>query len=418
MEKPSINVPDRHQLYEEVWATPISRLCKQYGLTSYGLRKLCVQLQVPLPRQGHWERIAAGHHAERPDLPVEIIPSPGKSPSASNRRTKRVVKAEIVQEMDAPAPSALPNLPKLPKRLHPVVETLWQLLKGPFDEAIISRKRFDWEQRHPGRDYPDRGAFYLPWQSFCDRGQILADTHRKFAFRVSLPSCERALKLLDVVCREAEGKGYRPSMTEGNARIQLEMDGAYVYLRLTEKREAGTRKKINSWNNSVSHVKTLTPTGLLTMGIGQLGWGETTIGDQSDELLEQQLDAIFKIVASRYERSVKEAAKRKQRDIDFAGAEARRLEHEQLQREARQRAEQELAKRNALIREAEDWKRSCEIRSYLSVLDSRMIEGGVTASDYATWRSWATGVADDLDPSEKRVASPEAPPDQEKGDSV
>lgn len=335
MEKSSVNVPDRHPLYEEVWTTLISRLCKQYGLTNYGLRKLCVQLQVPVPKQGHWERIAAGHPVVRPDFQAETVPSSSKSSTTSNRRAKRVVKTDIVQEMEALASSALPNLPRLPKRLHPVVETLWQLLKGPFDEAIISRKRFDWEQRHPGRDYPDRGTFYLPWQSFCDRGQILADTHRKFAFRVSLPCCERALKLLDVVCREAEGKSYRPSMAEGNARIQLEMEGAYVHLRLTEKREAGTRKKMNSWNNSVSHVKTLTPTRLLTMGIGQLGWGEATIGDQSDEPPEQQLDVIFKIVASRYEQSVNDVAKRKQRNIDFAEVKARRLECGQSQREAR-----------------------------------------------------------------------------------
>lgn len=149
-----------------------------------------------------------------------------------------------------------------------------------------------------------------------------------------------------------------------------------------------------------------------------MGWGETTISDRSEEPLEQQLGAIFKIVASRYERSVKEAAQRKQRDIDFAEAKARRLVYEQLQREARQRAEQELAKRNTLIREAEEWKRSCEIRSYLDMLDSRMIEGGVTASDYVDWRRWAASVAEDLDPSEKRVASPVAPPSQEEGDST
>lgn len=247
MKKSLLNVPGRDQLYEEVWKTPISRLCKQYGLTSYGLRKLCIQLQVPLPRQGHWERVAAGHHVECPDLPAEIVSSLGNPPiTSSRRRMKRIVKTEIVPDVDAPALSTLPSRPKIPKRLHPVVETLWQLLREQVDEAISSRKRFDWEQRHPGRDYPYPGAFYLPWQSFCDRGQILADTHRKFAFRVSLPSCERALKLLDVVCREAEDKGYSLSMAKGNARIQLEMNETYVYLRVTEKQEAGTRKEINS----------------------------------------------------------------------------------------------------------------------------------------------------------------------------
>ncbi len=412
----SFDSTDRHQLYEAAWQIPISRLCKQYGLTSYGLRKLCEQLQVPLPKQGYWERIAAGHHVDRPDLLPMINPAPGKSPSPLTRRTKRTSTAVITSDADAVAHGVFPSVPKFPERLHPVVETLWRLLKGPVDEAIGSKKRFDWEQRHPGRDYPHERTFYLPWQAFCDRGQILAQTYKKFAIRVSLSACERALKLLDLVCREAENNGYRLSMAEDNARIQLEREGTYVYVRLAEKQEAGTRREVRSWNNSVSHVKTLTPTGRFTIGIEQMGWGETTISDRIEEPLEQQLDAIFKVVASRYERSRKHVAEWKQRDIDSAEAASRRAAYEQLQREAKQRAEQELARRDALIQEVGDWKRSCEIRSYLAMLDSRREKGGATAAGYADWRKWAGSVADDLDLSKQRVALPESPPSETEGD--
>lgn len=201
-------------------------------------------------------------------------------------------------------------------------------------------------------------------------------------------------------------------MAEENARIQLAREGTYVYVRLTEKQEAGIRREFRSWSNSVSHVKTLTPTGRFTIGIEQMGWGETTISDRTEEPLEQQLDAIFKVVASRYERSRKHVAEWKQRDIDSAEAASRRAAYEQLQREAKQRAEQELAKRDALIQEVGDWKRSCEIRSYLAVLDSRLDKGGATAADYADWRKWAASVADDLDLSKKRVVSPESRPSE------
>ncbi|WP_152985758.1 hypothetical protein [Bordetella bronchiseptica] len=411
-----VDINDRHQLYEAIWTTPVSRLCKQYGLTSYRLRKLCTQLQVPLPKQGYWARIAAGHQVSRPDLPPMINSAPGKSSASLTRRVKRALTSVVATDADASPQSTFPVLPKFPERLHPVVETLWEGLKGAFNEAISSRKRFDWEQRHPGRDYPYQRTFSLPWQAFCDRGQILAETHRKFALRVSLPSCERALKLLDVVCREAENNGYSLSMAKGCARIQLERQGANVYLRLTEKQEAGTRTEIHSWENSVSHVKTLTPTGRLTIGIEQMGWGETTISDRTEAPLEQQLDAIFKVVASRYERSLKHVAEWKQRDIDSAEAASRRAAYEQLQREAKQRAEQELARRDALIQEVGDWKRSCEIRSYLAMLDNRKDKGGAAAAGYADWRNWAASVANDLDRSKKRVALPESPPSEPQED--
>lgn len=59
----------REKLFDEVWATPISRLCKAYGLSDQGLRKACVKLQIPLPTRGHWAKIAAGHVLAKPALP-------------------------------------------------------------------------------------------------------------------------------------------------------------------------------------------------------------------------------------------------------------------------------------------------------------------------------------------------------------
>jgi hypothetical protein len=59
----------REKLFDEVWATPISRLCKSYGLSDQGLRKACVKLHIPLPTRGHWAKIAAGHVLVKPVLP-------------------------------------------------------------------------------------------------------------------------------------------------------------------------------------------------------------------------------------------------------------------------------------------------------------------------------------------------------------
>lgn len=43
---------------------------KHYGVSDVALRKMCLQLDVPVPRRGHWNRVAAGHEIMRPTLPA------------------------------------------------------------------------------------------------------------------------------------------------------------------------------------------------------------------------------------------------------------------------------------------------------------------------------------------------------------
>ena len=53
---------ERQQLFDEVWATPVAKLAKGYGLSDVGLRKICVTLDVrrdvlrKLQRRGHSSR--------------------------------------------------------------------------------------------------------------------------------------------------------------------------------------------------------------------------------------------------------------------------------------------------------------------------------------------------------------------------
>lgn len=47
----------RKELYDLVWSEPILTLSKKYEITGSGLRKICVKMNVPLPKTGHWQRI-------------------------------------------------------------------------------------------------------------------------------------------------------------------------------------------------------------------------------------------------------------------------------------------------------------------------------------------------------------------------
>ena len=50
-------VIERDELYRQVWTTPMTKLCQEYGLSDNGLRKICKALSVPTPRAGHWMKL-------------------------------------------------------------------------------------------------------------------------------------------------------------------------------------------------------------------------------------------------------------------------------------------------------------------------------------------------------------------------
>jgi hypothetical protein len=50
----------RETLHDEVWAQPMQKLSKKYGISDVGLAKVCRKLGVPLPGLGYWAKKAAG----------------------------------------------------------------------------------------------------------------------------------------------------------------------------------------------------------------------------------------------------------------------------------------------------------------------------------------------------------------------
>jgi hypothetical protein len=57
----------RDELYEKVWAQPVSVVAKEYGISDVGLAKMCRRLEVPIPGLGYWAKKQHGK-------PVEQIP--------------------------------------------------------------------------------------------------------------------------------------------------------------------------------------------------------------------------------------------------------------------------------------------------------------------------------------------------------
>lgn len=60
----------REQLYQEVWAEPMTTVALKYKVSSSFLARVCTALNVPRPARGYWAMLAAGKKMTRPPLPV------------------------------------------------------------------------------------------------------------------------------------------------------------------------------------------------------------------------------------------------------------------------------------------------------------------------------------------------------------
>ena len=50
----------RKDLYDLVWSDSLTALSKKYNISDNSLRKVCKRMDIPLPDQGHWNKIKAG----------------------------------------------------------------------------------------------------------------------------------------------------------------------------------------------------------------------------------------------------------------------------------------------------------------------------------------------------------------------
>lgn len=59
----------REQLYEDVWAEPMTTVALKYEVSSSFLARICTRLNVPRPQRGYWAMYATGKRPKQPPLP-------------------------------------------------------------------------------------------------------------------------------------------------------------------------------------------------------------------------------------------------------------------------------------------------------------------------------------------------------------
>lgn len=389
---------DRQRLFDEMWTTPMLHLAPKYGMSGPALRKVCVQLGVPVPQRGHWARLAAGHEMLRPPLPRLDMEKDDALSSTKRLAAKAPVDREAVEAGVTASTAEQWSSALRPSTFHPLVRNLVVAYEKAGAEALQMKARHDWETGHPGKKYRGAVPQFGEWTYFADAGQMLLKTHRRSVLRVSLGTYRRALTILDAVVRGLELRGYDVELEGGSERLRGTRSEVHISIRLSERLEQGFRIDNESWRAEPGNVKTFQPTGRLTLAIKQMGWGEVLICDRQQGRLEEEWDIVWATMERQHQRSLVT----RQRWID---EKTEREESERIERERRlaaeramRLAEEEEERRAALISEARDWETARLLRSYLAHLDLRDT-GCAVPGDALAWRAWAMSVADEIDPS-------------------
>ncbi|MDQ0140961.1 hypothetical protein [Cupriavidus necator] len=357
-------------------------------------------------------RLESGYSVERPPLPEMM---------ARETRVKKVGRPRKVHPRlahKAPLPSRPASEPQQvfvdppePKHWHPVLSKVRTELAAEAKNAAQLKAKHDWEQAHPGKQYPSRERIWGSWEYFCDAGQLLGERHRKSPVRLSLNHHRRGLVILNMLCERAGSEGYEVRASDDGSRIQFVKAQAHIDIRVSEKLEVSSRSEVNSWDKSTRQIRRLLPTGRLAVFVEQQGLGHTEVVDRPGQPLEERMDEIARAMTRRYEGSLAAIARWAEQKRVYKEQQARREEEERRRKEMERLAEEERVRRVALVAEAENWQKADLLRRYVASLDARIKAGGqlANADEYPHWREWALQVAHELDSSLARVGTPGAP---------
>ena len=95
----------RELLYDQVGATPMSRLAPKYGLSDVGLKKACTRHKILTPPPGYWAKKANGKRVVRTPLPaaggdpsplISLLHDPYPRPRARQPASCPVTDPELV----------------------------------------------------------------------------------------------------------------------------------------------------------------------------------------------------------------------------------------------------------------------------------------------------------------------------------
>ena len=349
-------VLSRKELYDLVWSQPILTLSKKYDITGSGLRKICVKMNVPLPKAGHWQRI---QHKK----PVSVKPLPSQYSGetqielilrADDKVPKKDIKEIVIKQVKKGGIKRRSEF-RVPSQL-----------KNP-DPLIVTAKN-SLTNANPG------------YSRF--RGTV-STRDDQINIRVAPSNIGRALRFMDAFIKLLKSRSYS---------IKVRYRKTYVVVK-NQEMEISLKEKLktiqvieNNWKRNDYE-----PTGILAFRLEGSYPKEWKDGQAP---LEKQLSTILEKLEKKAEQLNIEEIEREKRYQEH-------LEKQRIEKEIKERKEQEEKAFTNLLDQAQKWQQAKILRAYISEVETKAIEGESLTDELKSWLIWAKQRAEEYDPLTK-----------------
>ncbi|MFL9897902.1 hypothetical protein PQR71_06970 [Paraburkholderia fungorum] len=375
----------RQQLYELIWASPISTLAKSVGVSNVGLAKACREGDIPLPPRGHWAKLHAGQRVIRPSLPP-------RGPGVSDRVNVGSGRPQLFRpdgtDDGAKLEHALPEPPIYDETLETVEERIRQALPAKFRyvhaldnlHPLIARLLREDDERCTAiakSGYPKDEPLFQ--SRFEQRRLIFLSNLFKF------------LASLDVHATVRGREARELSLQVGCQYVELKVERLET-LRPRKGRVAGisgeamaVEIRVARWKHNESEERLL--------------WRDGDTGKLEDQMREIAV-ALVLTGERQYRKALQFSYEWDRLYIDERLEKACRAGEAAEAGKREERAQAELDRVGRLLAQVNAYRQAQQIREYVGTVQAspHATQGRSFDGEREAWTRWALAVADDLDP--------------------
>jgi len=389
----------RKELFDKAWELPMTKLAKEFGCSDVGLRKACVKNQIPLPPQGHWQKLSYGKGFTKPKLPlpdfnpdISIDPQAVKIAKKAHQETVEV--EATVKTITNPQITIAKNL----NNPHPLIS---QALKTAEDykRCLTIARKVGWgsyyklnSKDHPPHD--DNGKLrYSEWDG-C------------IPMSVSFATLDRALRILDPLLKALELNGFKihiPKTSQYERKnLLFEKDGEKLEIFV---REGYTRVSISTKLRTIAekfdlrcHEKENFANGMLNIEVKIQGhYRSETFKDLKKVSLEEQMDLLFQHMLDAPQKIKDRRAEQKREEDERRDRQVIRSFNENIIKSQQKQYEYALV-------EVRLHKQHLELKEYIKLLEGQISEFSDKERKLGNfWVKIVRKYAEEADPLKKRL---------------
>jgi hypothetical protein len=364
----------RSELYEKVWAKPMTQLAVELGISDVGLAKACRRHAVPAPPRGYWAKLRAGQKPPQTPLPTPELdvrvdfattdPEERARQKADEQRRQETVKAAAQKAVRVAPVRFAPDL----DGAHPLVKATQRYCERiPKLVEQFKRKGFQgWSTTKPEDRPPheERGRYLLLRKGLLDVTASLECMDWVLRFHATVFKGLTEGGML-IAFREAQAAERRGGPERGPAveakfkgeTFTIKFSQGYRRIQLDAAEVAKVRKE-QSWARDFE----FRPSEKLTFSITGNVYGVEKVWQGTQQKLEGLVDEI---VRSAFELVPLQVELRKQREAAAKRAEEAAEVRAKAERRASARAEQlkqafSMAEAEARVRQLEEFLRRLE----------------------------------------------------------